>query len=61
MSVLKYKTADGKWLSLGAAVDLSDYYTKSEVDAEIANRTVTIEEVNARIDERLGVIENGSY
>lgn len=43
--------------------DLSNYYTKSEVDALIPNVSsyTTEDEVTTMINEALGVIENGSY
>jgi hypothetical protein len=47
-------------------VDLSNYYNKEEVDSAIntkivAQKHLTEDEVNALIDAKLGVIENGTY
>lgn len=47
----------------GGDVDLSNYYTKSEVDAKIPDVSgyQTAEQVQAAINTALGVIENGTY
>lgn len=47
----------------GGSVDLSDYYTKEEVDGLIPDVSgyQTAQDVQAAIQRELGVIENGTY